>query len=226
MHQLVWARRGVLTVHLGSQVWFLPPTLALWIPAGLAHATSGTAQTWMRSPYFLPPCCPIRWSTATLIAVGPLLDALLDHLVTPGLPPAERARAESVLFDQVHPLDAGALPLPMPTDPRALRVAEALVADPTDARTVQRWAADVALSPRTLRRMFAAQTGLPFEQWRRHARLRAAMPALAAGLPVSAAARRAGYATPSAFVAAFHRTVGMPPATYFAPRRASGAPES
>jgi AraC-like DNA-binding protein len=45
-------------------------------------------------------------------------------------------------------------------------------------------------------------------------RLQAALPALAAGDPVSAVARRAGYDTASAFVAAFRRETGRPPAAY------------
>jgi AraC-like DNA-binding protein len=72
----------------------------------------------------------------------------------------------------------------------------------------------VATSARTLRRLFLAETGLSFGRWERRARLRAALPLLAAGAPVAAAARRAGYATPSAFVAAFRRTVGFPPGAY------------
>ncbi len=216
IHQLVWARRGVLTVQVEAAAWFLPPTLALWIPAGLAHATHSTDHTWMRSPYFLPSRCPIRWSTATVVAVSPLLRELLDHLAESDLPPPQRMRVEAVLFDLLRPMPAAALPLPMPTEPRARRIADALVADPTDDRTVARWSADTGISARTLRRLFSAQTGMTFEQWRRHARLRAAMPTLAAGLPISTAARRAGYSTPSAFVAAFRRTIGVPPGVYFA----------
>jgi AraC-like DNA-binding protein len=52
-------------------------------------------------------------------------------------------------------------------------------------------------------------------------RLRAALPRLAAGDPVSVVAGEVGYETPSAFVAAFRRETGVTPATYFraAPRR-------
>jgi AraC-like DNA-binding protein len=41
---------------------------------------------------------------------------------------------------------------------------------------------------------------------------------LADGTSVAATARRVGYATPSAFVAAFRRAVGTTPADYFRPR--------
>jgi quercetin dioxygenase-like cupin family protein len=33
-HQLAWAASGVLTVRIAAATWVLPPTRALWIPAG------------------------------------------------------------------------------------------------------------------------------------------------------------------------------------------------
>jgi AraC-like DNA-binding protein len=46
-------------------------------------------------------------------------------------------------------------------------------------------------------------------------RLQAALPLLADGMAVGRVAARVGYATPSAFVAAFRRAVGASPAAYF-----------
>ena len=67
----------------------------------------------------------------------------------------------------------------------------------------------------TLARVFTADTGLPFGRWRALLRLRAAIPALAAGEPVVKVARLVGYESASAFVAAFRRETGMTPAMYF-----------
>ncbi|MGW4352308.1 helix-turn-helix domain-containing protein [Nocardia sp. NPDC004582] len=44
----------------------------------------------------------------------------------------------------------------------------------------------------------------------------ASLPLLGSGLPVARIAARVGYSTPSAYVAAFHREVGVSPARYFA----------
>ncbi|SHN46247.1 AraC family transcriptional regulator [Cryptosporangium aurantiacum] len=219
VHQLVWSRRGVGSVRIGDATWFLPRTLALWVPAGVVHATGAVDPSWNRSPYFRPERCPAgirEWAEPTVVAVSPLLAALIDHLADEHLTTDERIRAEAVVFDQLRPLSTVAIPLPMPRDRRAARIAAALVEDPADDHTLAQWASEVGASARTLRRVFLAETGLSFGRWRTHVRLRAAMPVLAAGQPVAAAARRAGYGTPSAFVAAFHRTVGVPPGVYFA----------
>jgi len=215
VHQLVWSRKGVGSVRIDESTWFLPRTLALWIPAGVEHATGAIDPSWNRSPYFLPERCPIGWPEPTVVAVTPLLAALIDHLTDFGLGPGERVRAEAVVFDLLRPLEAVTIPLPMPSDVRAARVAAALLANPADGRTLAEWGREAGASARTLRRVFLAETGLSFGRWRTHARLRAAMPVLATGHPVAAAARRAGYGSASAFVAAFHRTVGVPPGTYF-----------
>ncbi|GES29907.1 helix-turn-helix domain-containing protein [Streptomyces angustmyceticus] len=63
---------------------------------------------------------------------------------------------------------------------------------------------------------------MPFGQWRTRVRLRAAMPLLAGGATVAAVAARVGYASPSAFVAAFRRAVGVPPGAYLTPDGGSG----
>src|ERR671923_127352 len=96
-------------------------------------------------------------------------------------------------------------------------VADALLADVTDDRSLDAWGRAVGASGRTLARLFAAETGMGFERWRTTARLAAALPPLAGGMAVGATARQVGYATPSAFVAAFRREIGTTPAEYFRP---------
>ncbi|MBO0838543.1 MAG: AraC family ligand binding domain-containing protein, partial [Actinobacteria bacterium] len=56
-HQLAWAASGVLTVRTQSSTWVLPPTRALWIPAGLRHETLSAGAATMRSAYVRPDRC-------------------------------------------------------------------------------------------------------------------------------------------------------------------------
>ncbi|MBV9382976.1 MAG: AraC family ligand binding domain-containing protein [Streptosporangiaceae bacterium] len=48
-HQLAWAASGVLTVLTKDATWVLPPTRALWIPAGLPHETGASGVATMRT---------------------------------------------------------------------------------------------------------------------------------------------------------------------------------
>jgi len=214
-HQLAWAASGVLTVRTSSAAWVLPPTRALWIPAGLRHETLSSGAATMRSLYIRPDRSPVAWTAPTPVTASPLLAEMIGYLAGDTLAGAARARAEAVLADLLQPVAMTTIDLRMPDDDRARQVALALLANPADKRTLAEWGREAGASERTLARGFLAGTGLPFGRWRTLLRLQAALPALAAGDPVSAVARRAGYDTASAFVAAFRRETGLTPAAYF-----------
>jgi AraC-like DNA-binding protein len=218
-HQLALAASGVLVMSGRGRTWVLPRTRALWIPAGVAHSVAVAGRTTMLSTYVDPDRCPLRWDEPTVVGASGLLGPLVAHLARPDLPPDERDRAEAVLWDLMVPLPVATLSPPLPSDERARRVADGLLADVTDGRSLAAWGRDVGASARTLARLFTAETGMGFERWRTTARLAAALPLLAEGTPVATTALRVGYATPSAFVAAFRREVGTTPAGYFRPSR-------
>ena len=214
-HQLAWAPAGVLAVVTGAAIWVLPPTRALWIPAGLPHETRASGPATMRTLYIRPDLCPVSWPAPTPVAASPLLAGLIGYLDSETLGRARRERAEAVLTDLLEPVARGTIEVRMPEDERARDVAQALTADPADRRTLTEWGRRVGASERTLARAFVTATGLPFGRWRTLLRLQSALPLLAGGEVVSRIAARVGYETPSAFIAAFRRETGTTPAAYF-----------
>jgi AraC-like DNA-binding protein/quercetin dioxygenase-like cupin family protein len=216
-HQLAWADHGVLTVRARSGTWVLPPTRALWIPAGTEHETSATGETGMKGIYLESADRESRWSVPQPLAVTPLMAELVEYLSDGGLGSGSRARAEALLLDLLEPIEVVTIELAMPADPRAVDVADGLIAQPADPRSLAAWGREVGASARTLSRAFLADTGIPFNRWRTGVRMRAALPHLACGVPVSQVAGLVGYETASAFVAAFRRETGTTPAAYFQP---------
>jgi AraC-like DNA-binding protein len=214
-HQLAWAPTGVLAVVTGAAIWVLPPTRALWIPAGLPHETRASGPATMRTLYIRPDLCPVSWQAPTPVAASPLLAGLIAYLDSETLDRARRERAEAVLTDLLEPVARGTIEVRMPADERARDVAQALAAGPADRRTLGEWGRHVGASERTLARAFTAGTGVPFGRWRTLLRLQAALPALASGQPVASVAHNVGYASVSAFVAAFRQETGLTPAAYF-----------
>lgn len=214
-HQLAWAASGVLTVRTDTATWILPPTRALWIPVGLRHETLSDGAATMRTLYIRPELCPVSWPDFTPVTASPLLAELIGYLADPDLDADRRARAESVLVDLLQPVPMTAIEVRLPTEDPARQVAQALMENPADTRSLAEWGREVGASERTLARAFVAGTGIPFGRWRSQLRLQAAISALAAGEPVGNVARRVGYESSSAFVAAFRTQTGMTPSMYF-----------
>ncbi|WP_372508652.1 AraC family transcriptional regulator [Amycolatopsis iheyensis] len=216
VHQLVWSARGVVAVKSGDAGWVLPPTRALWMPAGVPHRTGALGRAALRGIYADPALSPVSWPAPRLVVVRPLLRELLEYLTGDGITEPARLRAESVAFDLLEPLDVVPIVVPSPADPRARDVERAILANPADPRCLAEFGRDVGAAERTLARIFVRECRMPFGTWRTQVRLRASLPLLAQGAPMEAVAHRVGYSSASAFVAAFRRSVGVTPGAYFA----------
>ncbi|TMR42241.1 AraC family transcriptional regulator [Actinomadura geliboluensis] len=213
-HQLAWTRRGVLCVVVGNAHWVLPPTRALWLPAGVVHRTGATRDAVLCSLYLEPGRCALDWAVPTPVGVDGLLAHLIAYLARNDLDDDVRLRAEAVVLDLLNPLPTTPIDVPEAVDERVQAVTRALLADPADQRSLEAHARAVGVSRRTLTRLFVNDTGMSFDRWRIHMRMRTALSLLAEGRPVSHAAHAVGYATPSAFLAAFRRTAGTSPSRY------------
>lgn len=225
--QLVHATRGVLTVRTADAVHVVPPNRGVWLPAHVEHSLLATGRASMRTLYFRadlalqPPRCRV-------VAVGPLLRELVVHAVRRAplhLSRSADARLVGVILDQLVALPDAGLRLPDPDRPPAATVAGLVRGDPADRRGVDELARAADVGRRTLERSFLVQTGLGVAAWRRRARMLEALTMLAEGEPVTVVAGRVGYATPSAFGAAFLAEVGTSPGRWAAgaPRDVDGA---
>ena len=126
-----------------------------------------------------------------------------------------------LLLDQLVVAPTVPLQLPSPRDPRALRVAQALLDDPGDVRPLEALCRSAGASKRTVERLFHSDTQLTFGKWRQQLSLLHAIRLLAAGDNVTRVALSAGYSTPSAFISMFRRALGTTPGEYFKPEPAA-----
>jgi len=154
-------------------------------------------------------------SAATVIAVSPLLRELI--LTVCGEPVVWDARGPirlvaALVLHEIRRAGTHPLSLPACRDPRLARVAAALIADPSDPRDLDSFAAIAGASVRTLARLFRAETGMSFHQWRRQLRMTEALARIAQGIPPAQVAPAVGYASVPAFGAAFRETFGTTPA--------------
>ena len=212
--QLIYAGSGVMRVRAAGMLWIVPPARAVWAPAGVAHEIHGLGDFAMRTLYFPVALVAHLSGECTAIDVTPLLRELVLELVDrcpvddadePGM------RLAAVAIDQIAAARTLPLQLALPRDPRALRLAEALAADPASPARLAELARAAGASTRTIQRLFLAETGLPFAQWRQRLRLLHGATALGEGKSVTEAGLEAGYSGTSAFIAAFRKHFGVTP---------------
>lgn len=221
--ELVWAHGGVITVAVGQVLWVVPPAHALWLPAGTPSDVRLAGRGALRSVYIAPGAERPAPPAIGVVQLAPLLRELLRRVLTLGTLSADepaQLRLLGVLLDELTARPGTPIELPMPKEARARRAALAMQGalregDPdAPMPSAQHLAREASASVRTLERLFRAETGLSLGAWRQRARLVYAMTCLADGANVTAAGLAAGYASTSAFVAAFRRAVGVTPGRY------------
>jgi AraC-like DNA-binding protein/quercetin dioxygenase-like cupin family protein len=216
--QLLYAIEGVMIVHSAAGAWVAPPNRAVWLAAGLDHDVRMCGDVKIRTVFVDPEATPHLPQQSGVVAVSPLLRELIIAAMRVPLDYAPDTRDERLmrlLLDELREVDVLPLHLPMPRDARLRTVCEALVARPDDGATVEQWARQLGVTPKTIHRLFAKETGMTFGQWRQQARLLFALERLARGARIIDVALDSGYASQSAFAAMFRRHFKMPPSAFY-----------
>lgn len=215
--ELMWIRAGRLDLHLaGGRRFSLHHEHMAWIPAQTQHEATLVGTCELLCLFAAPTSRPAgtRWHTPQVLATSTLMGQLVHHLRDLDRPRSERALSHQLLTTLLEGASTRSDALAVPRDQRALLVAEAVLANPADTRTLDELARSVYISARTLTRIFVTETGLPFGKWRSKARLDHSLVLLAKGLSVEAVAAAVGYTTTSAFIEAFKITSGSTPGAY------------
>ncbi|WP_182358574.1 AraC family transcriptional regulator [Tomitella gaofuii] len=212
---VVYPASGVLSLVTAAGLWIAPPNRAVWIPAGYDHEHRAHGATDMRIVFLTGQAASSLAPQPKVLVVTPLVrEALLA--LTDG---SDRAASMRTLLRAVIVEDALAAPeqplhLPEPRDDR-LRAAARIVEDDLSAPVgLDEVGRRVGASARTLSRLFHAETGMGYRQWRTQLRIHHALVMLAEGTPVLDVAFRCGWSSPSVFIAAFTTLVGQTPGGY------------
>ena len=212
--QLLYAVTGVMRIDTPTTAYTVPPALALVLPADTLHTVRMDGPVAMRA-LFLREDAATRANRTGVIAVSPLLREVILAACAEPVEWTLGGRGHhltELALDEIARATALPLGLPVPRDPRLCRVVAVLAEHPGDARGLDELALLAGASPRTLARLFRAETGLSFRQWRQQARMTAALRALTADATPARAAALAGYNSLPAFGAAFRTLFRSTPA--------------
>jgi AraC-like DNA-binding protein len=212
--RLVSVRGGACRVRLSDSVHVSAPGLGVWIPDGCAAVVDADARVDVRVLYLERTPQPLRGDIPHGVYMTPLLVEIIEREVVLGVfrphIPAER-RLAAAARDEISALAAVQCALPMPRSSAMIAVAEALLLPARSMFTIAQLAQRFNIAERTLERRFAAETGVSPGRWSRAARLLTARASLHSGARVTDAGFDAGYATTSAFIAAYRHAFGTTP---------------
>ncbi|WP_409033913.1 AraC family transcriptional regulator [Pseudomonas sp. JUb42] len=226
--QLLYSVRGVLNCETEEGVWIVPPQCAVWIPGGLAHSSRGAGRTECYCLFVEPGAAADLPQSCCTLAVSPLLrELLLKAAEFPELYPSggREERLIATLLDELVVAPVEDLHLPMPRDPRLRRLAEQLLAEPSDKTSMADWASRIGMSERNMSRLLLQEIGLSFGRWRRQLHVILSLQRLTRGDSVQTVALELGYENASGFVTMFRKAVGKPPARYLAERSGHSEPK-
>lgn len=217
--QFLYAISGTMTVRTPRRAWIVPPSRALWIPAGTVHEIRINSPVAMRSVYVEREAAAGMAGECVVLAVTPLARELI--LRAAELPPrydedGEEGLVTRLLLAEIRRLPACALDLPLPESAPLAELCERTLNDLSARHPCRSQAGSLDMSTRTLYRRFLKETGITFARWQQQARLLEAIRRLAEGASVTATALDLGYESTSAFSAMFRRALGQTPRAFVA----------
>lgn len=215
--QLIALTRGLLIVEAGSDRWMFPSQRCAWIPPNCIHAARSVGGAAGSMVDLSPAACRGLPRTPCTLNSSVLMFAIVHRMVAWDLHQtldAAKRRLIAALRDEIRQPDARPLHLIMPREKRLASVADRLLDDVGDGRTLAEWARVAGMARRTFMRAFSDETGMSFGRWRQQARLFAALEMLAQGASVTAVALAVGYDSVSAFIEMFRTMLGTTPQRY------------
>ncbi|WP_432455615.1 helix-turn-helix domain-containing protein [Agarivorans sp. QJM3NY_29] len=215
--QLLWAMEGVLRVTSEQAVWVVPSTHSVWIPMNTYHQVSSETAVQIRNLY-IDPSFPIRQheQAVVMLSMSPLMREIVLRLNQdpPSMNQTSIQRLGLVAIDELENLPAFEVRIPAGNDPRLAKLIHHMVQNPNQNLPLLDLAKSVGASVRTIERLFKAETGMTFRQWRSRFRLMNSLELLSRGESSSLVAHSLGYKSVSSFVQAFRLQFGCTPQDY------------
>ncbi|MCW8335342.1 AraC family transcriptional regulator [Vibrio paucivorans] len=218
--QLLFAPQGCMTITLDNTQCILPPTRAAWIPAGVKHCARMNNVVAYRSLYFDQSVSPELEHQVKVFDVSPLFVALIERMAfwPWDIPDKLTTNTVALFFEELASLKEQHLSLPMPTDRRLIPWLSRLQIGDAIVPQLNTLSQTIGASGKTITRIFAKETGMPYQNWRQRWRLQKSIEMLSSGLQVNDVAYQLEFSSDSAFIAFFKQQTGLTPLQYLSPK--------
>lgn len=220
VHQIEYAIGGVVEVETPAGHYLLPPQQAAWLPVGLEHSATMNPDVKTIAVMFDAELVPNAGDRARILAVSPLIREMMIYALRW---PIDRPVGDEIsddFFRTLAHLVSDAIdheaPLSLPTSDHPI-VAAAMAYTKEHLQTASAAAVSraVAVSERTLRRLFQDTLGISWRTYVLHARMLRAMALLASpDQTVQEVSSAVGFDNLSSFTRAFAQFSGETPSAY------------
>lgn len=213
--QLIYPSKGVMRISLDTGMLIVPPLRACWLPADAQHRVETKSGLEMHSAYCSGAILAHLPAEIGIVAVDRLLREIILALGSDRFHRETQSHLAAIFCDLVRIEEVPRLFVPTLTSERLSLIQGALREDPASSVSLQEWAKELGMSPRTLARAFRREAGMSFTNFRMEMRLHAAIEQLGTGAPVTAVAYDTGFSSASNFIAMFRKATGKTPKAYF-----------
>lgn len=210
--QFVYPIRGIVSVTCEQGEWLATPLRGISIPAWQPHRVSAEGNTLLHSLFVNPESHEGALPKLAGVNVSRLLHELIleaGHFYVDYKPDSLEARTLGLIVELLT-LQQEHTPAWLP-EIRNTRIRRAVEHTPVANLRSAAVAARAAYSQRQFSRVFLADTGMRFKDWRSLYRVQAGIRLLASGGSVSDVAAELGYSSASAFISVFRRHTGLTP---------------
>ena len=213
--QLLYAPQGCITLTLENAICILPPTKAVWIPPYTKHRAQMTNVVAYRSLYFDSSIytCP---EAIEIVEVNELLKALINKMAfwDWDIAREQTTNTANLFWEEFYSANQHSFILPLPTDRRFKSFCKRVRTASFLAPALSTLASSVGASTKTITRLFKAETGMTYQEWRQQWRLFKAIELLSENRQVGDVAHLLEFSSNSAFIAFFKQQTGQTPLAF------------
>lgn len=182
---------------------------AILVPSGTVHAFASRFRCEIHCVYFE---APLPTASVSTIALSGLIKELMHEVRNPAAHEHSRRLLATCLYDQIATVLRAHLREDTALTPALDKVCRLVLDELASNVSVRELARTVCVSERTLSRLARSELGCSITQFRTRSRVFEAVRLLGTGMPIKQVSPHVGFASESAFFAAFKSVTGRTPA--------------
>ncbi|WP_111309175.1 AraC family transcriptional regulator [Confluentibacter sediminis] len=215
--QLISCDTGIMEVVTKNNIWIVNALQSTWIASNEEHQVYFPNNVKVVTAFIDESKLGNLPKDSFAFETSAFLKSLLEKITSfsnPSMYTEQQHRIVDVFLDELSNLKPSTTFLPTSQDQRIKLILDALMNDLSSKHTIDYYANQSFVSPRTLSRLFNKELGMSFGDWKMRLKLMEAVKQLGEKKSVKEIAFDLGYENVSSFIATFKKHFGKTPTNY------------